>query len=703
MNSTTMTNNPLLQKNVLPKFDKILPQHFKPALVKLIKKNQLKIKQLLSLKKFTWNNLIEPLEALHEQLLFRWNTINHLNAVVGTPKIRKAYEKCLPLVTKYAVATSQHSGIYQAFKQIEQSKEYHLLDRVQKKIVKDKLRDLVLAGVNLPTKKRKSLMQLKQKLALLSNQFAENVLDATQTYSIILTEKATKGLPKHLLALGRANAQKKHLPGWQFSLDQSSYQTLITFADSRNLRKKIYTAYVTRASDTNRSNPKWDNTKIIEEILSSRARLAKILSFKNYAEYSLATKMAKTTKQVVDFLDELAQKSMATGKKEMRELEQFAKKSGIKELRPWDLAYYEEKLKQKKFKLSEEELRHYFPEDQVLKGIFKIAKLVYGITIKEQTQVSLWHPDVRFFAVYDQQRKLQGRFYLDLYSRENKSSGAWMDNCQTRELLNHGTILPPTAYLVCNFSPPIDQQPGLLTHNDVITLLHEFGHALQHLLTKVNYLAVSGIKGVPWDAVELASQFMENWGWQKESIALMSKHYQTTAPLPKKLLQNLLASRTHHSALAMLRQLELALIDFTLHLKSPAPTTTPIKKIISQVQKQTRVTPIYQPARILHTFLHIFTGDDSYAAGYYSYKWAELLAVDAFSKFKEQGIFDPHTGRTFLHLILESGGSEDPMVLFKQFRQRAPKIDALLLHYGINPKTQSRSSYGSKSTKKSGR
>ncbi|MBU0744437.1 MAG: M3 family metallopeptidase [Gammaproteobacteria bacterium] len=676
-----MTKNPLLQKTKFSAFNKISAKHFKPAIVKTLKTTRSTIKKLLSQKKLTWSNFVEPFESIHEHLSFIWSTIYHLNAVMGTKEIRAAYEKCLPLITQYSAEISQNNKLYNAFSSITKNKEYQSLDPTQKKILCDKLRDFRLSGVALQPKDKKLFIHLTQRLAELSNKFACNALDSTQNYLIRITKKQTQGLPEHILALGRENAIKKNQKGWLFNLDLPSYQALITYADSRGLRKKIYDAYVTRASSANPFFKKWDNTKIIEEILKIRNKLIKLVSFKTYAEYSLATKMAKNTDQVLDFLYDLAKKSLPSAKKELKELQKFAQKDGIKDLKPWDIAYYEEKQSKEKFKLSQEDLRPYFPIDQVIQGIFTIAKRLYGITIKEKKSASLWHKDVKFFEIYDHKKNLRGRFYMDLYCREYKRGGAWMDDHQTRYRLKNSTIQLPIAFLVCNFSPPTKDKPALITHNDVLTLLHEFGHCLQHLLTRVDHISASGIKGVPWDAVELASQFMENWGWQKEGIQLMSKHYKTKKPLPLILLKRLLENRNYHASLHMLRQLEFSLIDFCIHLLPGSPKIGKIKEIIHQVQKLTRVTPIYKKAQTLHTFSHIFAG--GYAAGYYSYKWAEVLSADAFSKFEKDGIFNRKTGKEFLKYILETGGSEDPMVLFEKFRKRPPKIDALLRHNGI--------------------
>lgn len=676
-----MKPNPLLQKTALLQFDKILPEHFKPAIIKILKENRATIKKLLTQKKFTWHNLVEPLDTINERLLLAWSPISHLNAVMNSKETRAAYETCLPLITTYYTELAQNTKLYHAFNSIAKSPEYKRFDSTQTRIIDNELRDFRLAGVNLPTQKKQLFMRLTQKLAKLGNKFNSNVLDATQGWSICLTKKQTQGLPEHALALGRANAVKKNKPGWCFSLDFPSYHSLITFADSRNIRKKIYTAYATRASDIGPTGGKWDNSKIIEEILKIRHKLATLINLNNYAEYSLATKMAKDTTQVLNFLNDLTTRSLSIGKKEFAELKRFANKLGAKNLAAWDIAYYEEKLGKEKFKLSQEELRPYFPDAQVLHGMFTIAERLYGISIKEKKHIPVWHPEVHLFEVYDAQKNLLGQFYIDLYCREGKRNGAWMDECKARRRLKNNVIQTPVAYLVCNFPPPIDNHPSLLTHQDVITLFHEFGHCLHHVLTKVDYFSASGIRNVPWDAVELPSQFMENWCWQSEGLKLLAKHYKTKAPIPKKLLTCLLKSHHYQTATHMLRQLKFSLIDFRIHLEFDPKKNNQLEKIIAEINKKINFLPLSKYARLAHSFTHIFSG--GYAAGYYSYKWAEVLSADAFSKFEENGIFDRRTGKEFLHHILEMGGSEDPMVLFKRFRGREPRIDALLRQEGI--------------------
>jgi oligopeptidase A len=680
--------NPLLQKTKLPQFDKIRPEHFKPAIEKIIKENRAVIKKILAQKKYTWNNLIEPLENANERLGFVWSAINHLNSVVGAKEVRIAYEQCLPLVTKYFIEISQNSKIYNAFDSVAKSKQYNDLDPVQKRIIGIELRDFRLAGVNLPAQKKQIFMKQTQKLAELGNKFGNNVVDATQGWSICLDKKQTKGLPEHALAFGRANAEKKKKDGWCYSLDAPSYQALMTFADSRAVRKKVYVAFVTRASDIGPGEGKWDNSKAMQEVLKIRRKLSGLVGFNNYAQYSLATKMAKDPEQVLDFLNDLAVRTLPNGKKEAAELKEFAKKNGVKKLEPWDIAYYSEKLSQKKFKLSQEELRPYFPVPQVLQGMFKVAHRLFGIIVKEKKDVSVWNPDVRFFEVYDSDGELRGQFYIDLYVREDKRGGAWMGGVVGRSRLKNGAVQIPVAYLICNFPPQVDGHPSLLTHYDVTTLFHEFGHCLHHLLTKIDYGSAAGINNVPWDAVELPSQLMENWCWQEDSLKLIAKHYKTKEPLPKKLLQRLLASHKFQAALQMLRQLKFSLIDFRIHTEFNPKQNDQLKKTTDQVSKQVDCLPIFKDSRFAHSFSHIFAG--GYAAGYYSYKWAEVLSADAFSKFEEKGVFSRRIGKEFMQNILEKGGSEDMSVLFKRFRGRDPKINALLRHNGIIQKTSAK-------------
>lgn len=680
-----MNRNPLLNNASIPRYDQIHPKHVIPAIKTILRENRAAIRKLLMRQNnFTWQNLVQPLSEIDERLKFAWSAIHHLNGVVNSEPLRKSYATCIPLVTKYCNEIGQNTKLYQAFEKVATSKEFSTLDSTQQKIIQDILRDFRLSGVNLNPKAKQQFKKLTEQLAKLTNSYSNNVLDATRGWSKYLTKKETAGIPDRDLAAARTAAQTKQQSGWLFTLDFPSYRAILTYADSRKIRREFYTAYVTRASDCGPNAGKWDNNKIIEKILNIRKQLAKLLGYQNYAEYSLATKMAKTTQEVLDFLYLLAKKSLPMAKKEFRELKQFAKKlDDIRKLQPWDIAYYSEKLRQQKYDISQEQLRPYFPEPQVLQGMFAVVKKLFGITIKEVKNNAAWHPEVRFFAAYDQNQTLRGQFFLDLYARENKRSGAWMDSCITRRKLKNGKIQTPVSHLICNFNRPIGDEPALLSHNDVITLFHELGHNLHHILTKVDYDQASGINGVPQDAVELPSQFMENWCWQSPALKLFAKHYQTGATLPRSLLQKMLAAKNFQAAMQMLRQLEFGIFDFRLHTEFDSKIVNQVSRITNSVNRAISVVPNVKFNRMPNCFLHLFGDGHGYAAGYYSYKWAEVLSADAFAKFEQRSIFDRKTGAEFLHSILEAGGSADPMDLFIKFRGRKPKIDALLKHSGI--------------------
>jgi oligopeptidase A len=683
MKITDTMKNPLLIKTELPKFNAIKPKHIKPAIAKLIKQNLVVLDKVLKTRNnFTWGNLFTPLEAANDRLDSAWSAVKHLNAVMHSKELRKAYIACLPMITRYTTKFRLNTKLYNAILSLQKNAGFTKLDKAQQQIIANELRDFRLAGINLPAAEKATFKRLLEKMTGFSAQFANNVLDATQNWQIVLNTEAVAGIPAHALALAQQAAQRKKVTGYLFNLEGPSFLSVITYAESRKLREQIYTAYITRASDQGPNAGKWDNSKIMGTILNARLQLAKLVHYKNYAEYSLATKMAKTPKQVLNFLDTLVKKTTPAAKKEFRELCTFAKKiDGITNLKPWDIAYYSEKLRQKTYTLSQEELRPYFPEHQVLQGLFNIAHKLFGITVKASAAPNTWHPDVKFFTIYDRTNNLRGAIYMDLYARENKQSGAWMDICKARRKLQNGKIQIPVAHLVGNFSGPVGKTPALFTHDEVYILFHEFGHCLQQVLTTVDYAAVSGVNGVLWDAVELASQFMENWCWEPAALQLIAKHYQTRKTLPPFLIKKLYASRNFQAAMQMLRQLEFALFDFRLHLEFNPKLKQQIQKLYDTIRTKISVVPNIKYNRIQHSFKHIFAG--GYEAGYYSYKWAEVLAHDAFAKFQEQGIFDRKTGQLFLSCILEPGGSEDPMVLFKKFRGREPKITALLKHYGI--------------------
>jgi len=530
---------------------------------------------------------------------------------------------------------------------------------------------------------KQKFKETKQKLSTLKSKFEQNILDATHAFNIhIEDEKGLSGLPEFARSMAKQVAQEEDMQGWLFTLDAPSYLAVMTYADDEGFRKEMYSAYSTRASEQGPTANEYDNSEIMEDMLKARCELADILGFNNYAEFSIANKMAETTDEVLAFLNNLVEKSYPLAKKEFEQLQQYTKEEfDIRKLQAWDVAYYSEKLKQKEYGISQEELKPYFPADKVIHGLFKIVHKLYAIDIVQIEGVDVWHPDVLFYEIKDKQGNIRGQFYLDLYARANKRGGAWMDECISRMQCGD-TIQIPVAYLTCNLTPPVGSNPALLTHNEVTTLFHEFGHGLQHMLTQINVSFVSGISGVEWDAVELPSQFMENWCWEKEGLELISAHYQTGEPLPEELFNKLIKAKNFQSAMFMVRQLEFALFDFRLYMEYGKKYFKGIQALLNEVRE--KVAVVIPPAsnRFQHGFAHIFSG--GYSAGYYSYKWAEVLSADAFSKFEENGIFDEKTGQEFLKNILETGGSEKAMNLFKKFRGREPEIDALLRHSGLN-------------------
>ena len=677
--------NPLLsmKEDELPPFDAIRPEHVEPAIEAILADNRRRVEALLdATTDYRWDNLVMPLELLDERLSRTWAPVSHLNAVRNEEKLREAYNACLPKLSEYATEMGQNERLYFAFRRLKEKGEYERLDSAQRKIIDNALRDFRLSGVELTGEARERFKAIQQELATLTAKFEENLLDATQAWSKhIVHEDRLAGLPQTVRDMARQTAADRGLDGWLFTLEFPSYLGVMTYADDRELRQETYTAYVTRASDQGPFAGRWDNGPIMERILALRHQAARLLGFPNYAARSLATKMATRTDQVLDFLRDLARRSLPQAHKELRELREFAAKQGCVELEAWDVAYYSEKLRQAKYAFSEEDVRPYFPEPKVVAGLFAVVKRLYGLEIRERRDVPVWHEDVRFFEIYDGDGELRGQFYLDLFARPNKRGGAWMDDFRGRLRTPDGRLLPPVAFLTCNFTPPVGERPALLSHDEVITLFHEFGHGLHHMLTRVDYPSVAGIAGVPWDAVELPSQFMENFCWQREALDLISGHYESGEPLPDALLEKMLAARNFQSAMQMLRQLEFALFDFRLHLEYDPERGGRIYEILDEVRREVAV--LHPPSfnRFPHSFAHIFAG--GYAAGYYSYKWAEVLSADAFSAFEEAGIFDRETGLRFLTTILERGGSQDPMELFVEFRGREPVIDALLRHSGI--------------------
>lgn len=676
-------SNPLLNGAKLPLFSQIKPEHIQVAVEQAIAQCRAKIDEVLQNPgPFTWDNLVAPLEQVDDELSQIWSPVSHMNSVVSTDEWRAAHDACLPLLSEYGTYVGQHQGLYQAYKSLRASADFDQLSQAQQMVIEHSLRDFELSGIGLDDGQKVRYGEIVKRLSELTSGFSNQLLDATQAWTKLITDEAElAGLPDSAKAAAKAMAEARELDGWLFTLDFPSYLPVMTYSENRSLREECYRAFVTRASDQGPNAGEFDNGPLMDEILALRHELAQLLGFDSFAEKSLATKMAETPAQVMAFLNELALRSKDQAKAELAELKAFAlEQYGVSEMASWDLSFYAEKLQQHKYEISQELLRPYFPEDKVLSGLFYTVSRLFGLKIVEQTEFDRWHKDVRFFDIFDETGEHRGSFYLDLYARTGKRGGAWMDDCRVRRQTANG-LQKPVAYLTCNFNGPVDGKPALFTHDEVTTLFHEFGHGIHHMLTKIDVAGVSGINGVPWDAVELPSQFMENWCWQEEALAEISGHYETGEPLPKAMLDKMLAAKNFQSGMMMLRQLEFSLFDFRLHHEFDPAKGARIQETLDEVRRQVAV--LIPPAfnRFQHGFAHIFAG--GYAAGYYSYKWAEVLSADAFSRFEEEGIFNPDTGRSFLHNILEMGGSAEPMDLFKQFMGREPSIDALLRHSGI--------------------
>jgi len=678
-------SNPLTNFADLPPFSQIKPDHVKPAVEQAIANCRIKVEQVLEGNKTpSWDSICAPLAEVDDRLSRIWSPVSHMNSVVNSTELREAYESCLPLLSEYGTWVGQHRGLYEAYKAIKAGDEFKQLSQPQQKTINDALRDFELSGIGLPADEQHRYGEISKRMSELGSQFSNNVLDATMGWNKHITDKELlKGMPDSALAAAEAAAKAKELDGWLLTLDVPSYLPVITYCDNQELRKEMYEAYVTRASDRGPNAGKWDNSEIMAEQLKLRYEIARLLGFSSYSEKSLATKMAETPEQVLGFLNDLADKAKPQGEREVEELTAFASEQfGVESLNLWDIPYYSEKQKQHLFNISDEELRPYFPEERVISGLFEVLKRVFKMTVTEKQGVDSWHDSVRFFDIFDEKKTLRGSFYLDLYAREHKRGGAWMDECRVRRVTEDGELQTPVAYLTCNFNKPVGDKPALFTHDEVVTLFHEFGHGIHHMLTQIDVSSVSGINGVPWDAVELPSQFLENWCWEEEALAFISGHYETGEPLPSEMLEKMLDAKNFQSAMFILRQLEFGLFDFTMHTEYDPEVGARVLETLAEVKSKVAVLPSLEWSRFSHSFSHIFAG--GYSAGYYSYLWAEVLSADAFSRFEEEGIFNQDTGKRFLNAILEKGGSEEPMELFKRFRGREPKIDALLRHSGIS-------------------
>ena len=677
--NTHASPNPLLDDFIFPPFLNIEAHHIQPALEQALARSRALIDEVSAQSHPTWASLVAPLEEADDTINRIWSPISHMNAVVSNDELREAHDNCLPLLSEYSTWVGQHEGLYAAYQALKDSAEFGQLTTAQQRVITETLRDFELSGVALAAADKARYGEVQRRLSELSSQFSNQLLDATHAYTKhIMDEAELAGLPESAKQAAAAEAEERGLDGYIFTLDFPSYLPVMMYADKRELREEMYFAFSTRASDQGPNAGEFDNSALMQEILALRHELAQLLGFENYAELSLADKMADSPSQVTAFLQDLAKRSLPAARRDIEEVKAFAHELGHTDLEAWDLAYYSEKLKQRTYAISDEMLRPYFPENQVLSGLFEVATRLFGITFEEQQGVETWHPQVRVYNVYDEQGTHRASFYLDLYARAKKRGGAWMAECSVRRLRSDGAMQLPVAYLTCNFNKPVGDTPALFTHDEVLTLFHEFGHGLHHMLTQVDVAGVSGINGVAWDAVELPSQFLENWCWEEEALLFISKHYESGAVLPKELLERMLAARNFQSAMQMVRQLEFSLFDMQIHQQAAAD----IQATLDDVRKQVSVftPPTYN--RFQHSFAHIFAG--GYAAGYYSYKWAEVLSADAYARFEEEGIFNRQLGQAFLSAILERGGSEDAMTLFKEFRGREPDIAALLRHSGIS-------------------
>jgi oligopeptidase A len=689
--------NPLLDFSDLPRFDAIKPEHVTPAIAALLDENRAVVAQLEApMAPVTWSNFVEPLENSTEKLGRAWGVVSHLNAVMDTPELRTAYNENLPKVTEFWTALSQNLALFEKYKALKAGTEYASLSTARKKIVENALRDFRLGGAELPNEKKARFAEIQEKQAALSTKFSENVLDATNDYALIVTNlEELAGLPEDAVHAAQAAAEKDGKVGFKFTLHFPSYFPILQFADNRALRETIYRANATKASELGTVFSKcaeWDNTQNIIDLLKLRDEEAKLLDYKNFAEVSLVPKMAQTPQQVISFLEDLAQRARPFAEKDLAELRAFAKNElGISTLEAWDVTYASEKLREQRYAFSEQEVKQYFPEPKVTEGLFKLVQTLFAVEIKPDTAPT-WHNDVKFFRI-EKNGQLIGQFYLDLYARSGKRGGAWMDDARGRRLTSKrdsNGIQTPVAYLNCNFTAPAvvngKAKPALFTHDEVITLFHEFGHGLHHMLTQVDELGVSGLAGVEWDAVELPSQFMENFCWEWDVLQHMTSHAETGAALPRALFDKMIAAKNFQSGLQTLRQVEFSLIDMHLHYDYDPYGSKSVQDVVNEVRKKfsVMIPPTFN--RSLHSFGHIFAG--GYAAGYYSYKWAEVLSADAYSAFEEAGaasgnILSTETGQKFQKEVLSVGGSRPALESFKAFRGREPKIDALLRHNGM--------------------
>jgi oligopeptidase A len=692
----TDTTNPLLDFSGLPRFDAIGPEHVTPAVTQLIDEASAVLARLEAPSdNVTWENFVTPLENTTERLGRAWGIVSHLNSVVDTPELRAAYNDNQPRVTEFWTALSQNETLFGKYKAIKASPAYDALSPARKKIIENALRDFRLGGAELPADKKERFAAIQEQHAAVSTRFSENVLDATNDYKMLVENEADlAGLPDDVKQAARAAAEADGKTGYQFTLHFPSYFPVLQFADKRELRETMYRASATKASDMGSAFSQlenWDNTNNISTLLTLRDEEARLLDYRNFAEVSLVPKMAQSPEHVIDFLEDLAKRARPFAEQDLAELRAFARDElGIDQLASWDQAYASEKLRERRYAFSAQEVKEYFPEPKVIDGLFQLVQDLFSVHIKPDTAPT-WHPDVRFYRI-ERDGALVGQFYLDLYARPGKRPGAWMDDARGRRADLAGGLQTPVAYLTCNFTSPatIDgvQQPSLFTHDEVTTLFHEFGHGLHHMLTQVDEISVSGISGVEWDAVELPSQFMENFCWEWDVLQNMTSHVKTGAPLPRALYDKMLAAKNFQSGMQTLRQVEFSLVDMHLHFDYDPTSSKSVQALIDEVRAKFSVMAPPPFNRFQHSFGHIFAG--GYAAGYYSYKWAEVLSADAYAAFEEAvaaggGTLSEDTGKRFQQEILAVGGSRPALESFKAFRGREPSIDALLRHSGMKP------------------
>ncbi|WP_321885816.1 M3 family metallopeptidase [Paraburkholderia bannensis] len=687
------SDNPLLDFSALPRFGEIRPEHVTPALDVLLANASAAVERAAQpMTPAQWSDVVEPVERVTEPLSRAWGVVGHLNAVADTPELRAVYGENLPRVTEFWSSVGQNLALYEKYKAITNHNSFQLLTSERKKILDNALRDFRLSGAELPEEQKPRFAELQERQAALAKAFSDHVLDATNAYAFYAKDESElAGLPEDVIAAAREAAERENKEGYKFTLHFPSYFPVLQYSENRAMRETMYRAYVTRASELGPvyggGKPEWDNTAIVDEQLKLRAEEAKMLGYNNFAEVSLTPKMAETPAQVMSFLEDLATRARPHAEKDWQELREFAASElGLTQLEPWDMAFAAERLRQKRYSFSENEVKQYFPEDFVLKGLFKVTETLFGVRIRDDS-APVWNDDVRFFRVENADGTLVAQFYLDLYAREGKRGGAWMDDARSRRKLDANGVQTPVAYLTCNFSAPVGGRPACFTHDEVITLFHEFGHGLHHMLTRVDELSVSGINGVEWDAVELPSQFMENFCWEWDVLTEMTSHVDTARPLPRELFDKMIAAKNFQSGLGTLRQIVFSMFDMALHVDFDASKGKTVNDLAREINERYHVIAQAPFSRWPNTFSHIFAG--GYAAGYYSYKWAEVLSADAYAAFEEaaeaakSSVLDPATGTRYRKEILEVGGSRPAMESFKAFRGREPNIDALLRHNGM--------------------